>query len=367
MDCVKWKRKNRRFFLFHFTQSMHQGIYQTSSMIHMNESPKILTCPSRNDMLNLFHSPGEQLHYLAMCHSVRKFLVGERQCRVGMNDEPNSYVVDHSSGAEMQRLIDQDRLMNQTMGDLFPQGIDPSRIRSVLDVACGPASWILQVAFAHRHIHAVGVDISQQMIDYGRAFASVRHLDNVELRIMDVLQPFDFADATFDFVNARLLEWFLKAHQWPPLLKEMLRVTTPGGSLRLTEILTNETNSPAFNRILGLIWEGWKRDGRASLVGSDTYAGAGTKLNALFAEAGIPVTGEQEYHLNWSWGAEAHQPIMRDIMVLYTLMQPYLVHTVQVVSEPAYQQLLQALEQELYDPAFQGTWHYKSVWGQKPL
>jgi len=181
------------------------------------------------------------------------------------------------------------------------------------------------------------------------------------------LRPWDFEDTTFDFVNARLLEWFLKERHWFPLLQEMLRVTTPGGTLRLTEILTNETNSPAFNRILSLIWEGWKRDGSTSQVEQDTYAGAGTRLGALFKEAGILVTGEQVYHLDWSWGAEAHQQILRDIVVLYTLMQPYLVHAVQVVSEEEYQLLLQSMEHELYDPGFQGTWHYKSMWGQKPL
>jgi ubiquinone/menaquinone biosynthesis C-methylase UbiE len=283
-----------------------------------------------------------------------------------MSDEPNTYVVDHRSGAEMQRLIDQDRLMNQTMGDLFPQDIDPARLHSVLDVACGPAAWILRVAFEYPHLYAIGVDISQQMIDYGRAIAQVRHIDNVELRVMDVLRPWDFEDASFDFVNARLLEWFLKEHLWLPLLQEMLRVTTPGGTLRMTEILTNETNSPSFNRILGLIWEGWKRDGRTSLVEQDTYAGAGTRLDRFFAQAGISIMGEQIYNLDWSWGAPAHQQIMRDIVVLYTLMQPYLVNTVQVVSQQEYQHLLQSMEHELYSPDFQGTWRYKSVWGQKP-
>jgi SAM-dependent methyltransferase len=199
---------------------------------------------------------------------------GKKERGKRMSDEANTYTVDHRSGADMQRLIDQDRLMNQTMGDLFPQGLDPTTVHSVLDVACGPAAWILQVAFEYPHVYAVGVDISQQMIDYGRAFAQVRHLDNVELRVMDVLRPWDFEDTTFDFVNARLLEWFLKEHHWLPLLQEMLRVTATGGTIRLTEIVTNETNSPAFNRILALIWEGWKRDGRTSLVNQNTYTGA---------------------------------------------------------------------------------------------
>jgi len=283
-----------------------------------------------------------------------------------MSNDANTYMIDHRSGAEMQRLIDQDHLMNQTMGDLFPQDIDPTTLRSVLDVACGPASWILQVAFKHPYIHAVGVDVNQQMIDYGRAFAKVRSLNNVTLRVMDVLRPWDFEGATFDFVNARLLEAFLKEYHWLPLFQEMLRATTPGGTLRLTEMLINETNSPACNRILALLWEGRKRDGRTSQAAPDTYVGSGARLGDLFVQAGIFIAGEQEYHLDWSWGTPAHQYVMRDIMVLYTLIQPYLVHTVQVVGEQEYQHLLQVTERELYTPDFQGIWHYKSVWGHKP-
>jgi ubiquinone/menaquinone biosynthesis C-methylase UbiE len=282
-----------------------------------------------------------------------------------MSEDANTYVIDHRSGAEMQRLIDQDHIMNQTMGSLFPQDIDPATLYSVLDVACGPASWILQVAFKYRHIKAVGVDINQQMVDYGRAFAKVRKLNNITLRVMDVLRSWDFEDSTFDFVNARLLASFLKEHHWLPLLQEMLRVTSPGGTLRLTEILINETNSPAFNQILALLWEARKRDGRTSPT-EPTLTGGGTRLADLFTQAGISIAGEQEYHLDWSWGTPAHQQVMSDITVLYALVQPYLVHTAQVVSEQEYQHLLQATERELYTPDFQGVWRYKSVWGRKP-
>ncbi|HZR42609.1 MAG TPA: class I SAM-dependent methyltransferase [Ktedonobacteraceae bacterium] len=285
-----------------------------------------------------------------------------------MSEETNTYIIDHESGAEMQRLIDQDKLLNKHMGTLFPDGIDPSRLRHVLDVACGPAAWILNVAFAHQHIHAVGVDISQAMIEYGEAFANVQKLDNAELLVMDILQPLEFADETFDFVNARMLEGIVKEHLWLVLLKELMRVTAPGGYIRLTEPLYIQANSPAYNRIMSLIWQAFERDGRATQKdAAGNHMNIGMRLAEFFASAGITLTGEQTYHLDWSWGTEAYQSGMRDAVFFFTLMQPFLVNKVQVVSKEEYEQLLQSLNIELYRDDFKGTWVLKSVWGQKPV
>ncbi|HZR43426.1 MAG TPA: methyltransferase domain-containing protein [Ktedonobacteraceae bacterium] len=283
-----------------------------------------------------------------------------------MSDETNTYVIDHESGAEMQRLIDQDKLLNKHMGNIFPDGIDPARLRSVLDVACGPAAWILNVAFLHRHIQAVGIDISQPMIDYGRAFARVQHLENAQLHVMNVLEPLEFADNSFDFVNGRLFEFFVKEQHWSPLLQELQRVTVPGGYLRQTELFDFETNSPACNRHMSLLWEGLKRDGRVTLTDAQgNPLGIGSKLTEMFAAAGITVIGEKIYTVDWSWGTDAHYPMIRDVIVASTLVQPYLVNTVQIISKEEHDQLLQTLNQELYAPAFKAISHFKSVLGQK--
>ena len=254
------------------------------------------------------------------------------------------------------------------MGTLFPEGIDASKMRSVLDVACGPAAWILNVAFEHQHIQAVGIDISRPMIEYGRAFAQVQRLENAELLVMDVLQPLEFADERFDFVNARFLDGFVKEQQWPVLLKEMWRVTAPGGYVRLTEVLYNQTNSAAFNRILSLIQEGFGRDGRVTRTdeqGNCLYRGS--RLAEVLTAAGIAVAGEQSYHLDWSWGTEGHAGTVRNFIVGFTLVQQYLVNKVQVVGKEEYEQLLQEMDEQLHDPGFRGIWHYKSMWCQKPV
>src|SRR6266436_6885658 len=114
------------------------------------------------------------------------------------NRRENIYFNDPESGAEMARLMDQDRLITRGMGGLFPERSDLSGIQRILDVACGPGGWAQEVAFAYPEIEVVGFDISRAMIDYANAFARVQGLHNLSFQVMDILQPLTFPDSSFD-------------------------------------------------------------------------------------------------------------------------------------------------------------------------
>ena len=92
----------------------------------------------------------------------------------------NVYFIDPESGSEMARLITQDRLITKGMGGLFAERADLVGINRILDLACGPGGWTLNVALAYPDIQVVGVDISQAMIEYAQAQAQVRRLQNVQ-------------------------------------------------------------------------------------------------------------------------------------------------------------------------------------------
>ena len=98
----------------------------------------------------------------------------------------NVYISDPESGAEMARLIDQDRLVTKGMGGLFPErSNDFSGIHRVLDGACGPGGWALEIAFKYPEIEVVGFDVSQAMIDYANAQARVQGLENASFQVMN--------------------------------------------------------------------------------------------------------------------------------------------------------------------------------------
>jgi len=48
----------------------------------------------------------------------------------------------------MARLLLQGRLISQNMGSLLPEGIELEKVHDVLDMACGPGGWAIDVAFS---------------------------------------------------------------------------------------------------------------------------------------------------------------------------------------------------------------------------
>lgn len=98
---------------------------------------------------------------------------------------------------------------------------------AILDVGCGPADVLIDLALARPDARCVGVDMSQMMIDAAQAFA-LEQGALVDLRTGSATS-LEFADATFDAVRSeRLLQWLDDPYA---ALSEMKRVLKPGGML----------------------------------------------------------------------------------------------------------------------------------------
>src|SRR5258708_17086348 len=153
---------------------------------------------------------------------------------------------------ERVRLSEQHRHFNQAMGGLLAEQAESvvSTVRSVLDVACGPGGWALDLAQQYPDIQAVGVDIDEGMIEYANTMARASGLDNALFRVMDATKPLDFPDGSFDLVNARFLVGFLTQKQWPAVIEDLLRVCRSGGIIRLIETEWGGTSSPSYEQSL---------------------------------------------------------------------------------------------------------------------
>lgn len=55
--------------------------------------------------------------------------------------QENTSIVDPERAEEMNRLIEQDRLISQYIGGLFPQQLDLAHAKDILDIGCGPGGW----------------------------------------------------------------------------------------------------------------------------------------------------------------------------------------------------------------------------------
>ena len=107
------------------------------------------------------------------------------------------YFIEAENAAEMARLMHQDRLLTKSMGGLFPEQLNLSHVTTVLDVACGPGGWILDVARTYPKMEAVGIDISTTMTGYATAQARMQDLSNAKFQVMDALKPLEFPDNSF--------------------------------------------------------------------------------------------------------------------------------------------------------------------------
>jgi ubiquinone/menaquinone biosynthesis C-methylase UbiE len=277
----------------------------------------------------------------------------------------NSYVFDPEAAPEMARLINLDRLTTQGMGGLFANLPDPGVWRDILDVACGPGGWVLDVAHSLPEADVTGIDISQNMVRYAIARVRSQGLTNASFDIMDITKSLDFADASFDFINARFLIGVLRRGDWSVVLAECKRILRPGGILRLTDMdMQGETNSLAYESLARLACQAMKQAGYGFSVDGRTL-GITHMLTPLLRAAGFHQVQLRANSVDFSAGTEAWADLFHSAETTTKQITPLIVK-MGLASEQELQQL--ALQQliDMQENTFCGIWHYTSAWGVKP-
>lgn len=281
--------------------------------------------------------------------------------------DESTYFVDIESGAETARLIQQAHLLTNQLGGLFPAKFElpGANVNTILDIACGPGSWVLDVAYAYPDISVVGVDLNEIMVQYATAQALTQGLQNVSFELMDVLKPLDFPDASFDVIHARLLQGFMPRATWPGFLQECWRITRPGGRIILVECETPFTNNAIIeqlctlaNRAVQLAGLSFSPDGRHTCITP--------MLRRFLKEAGYQDIQHMAHAIDFSVGAEAHASTVQDLGVLTELLKPFLVK-MGVITREELDALIEKMTLEGYTSNFCGLWYYLSVWGTKGL
>jgi len=280
-------------------------------------------------------------------------------------EREDTYVIDPENAAETARLMYQAQLLNKELGGLFPKGLDLSNVHDILDIACGPGGWVLDVAYEHPEMQVMGVDISQTTVEYARAQAWSRGLSNVNFRIMDVLKPLDFADNSFDLVNGRLLYGFMPAAAWPKLLQECMRITRPGGLICLTECEMVLTNSFASEKLASMFGQAMKQAG-LSFSPDGRNVGITPMLGHLLSNAGYQDIEKMVCAIDYSAGAEGHESHYQNLAIGSKLVQPFLIK-MKLATQQELDKLYQQFLIDMMGDDFCGIWYYLSVWGRKAV
>jgi ubiquinone/menaquinone biosynthesis C-methylase UbiE len=277
--------------------------------------------------------------------------------------DKNSYVVDAENTAEMARLMTLATQMTENMGPLFPPQLDVSTIHNVIDIACGPGQWAIEVARTYPHIQVIGGDISQLMTAY--ASTLVQDFPNARFQLMNAQQPIDFPDQTFDVVQARLITAFMRTTEWPKLLNECRRILRPGGTLCLAECESaGVSNSAALEQYNALIVQAMRQTGHCFSPEGNMF-GITALLPRLLEQQGFKNITQRAFALNFSAGQKAHEPIYANNRTGMKLVQPFLVHE-RVATQPELDILYERTLRDLQSPEFCGQWYYMAVSGERP-
>ncbi len=275
----------------------------------------------------------------------------------------NSYFIDVENAGEMARLLKQSRVITHELGGLFPDGLDLSRVRNVVDIACGPGEWVHAVAQAHPEMQVVGIDLSRTMIHFAQAIST--HLPHAQFQVMDATGPLDFPTASCDLIHARLTFGFLPVAAWSGYLHECCRILRPGGILLLIECEAPITNQPAVEEMTGLFTQAARRAGQSFSPDGRTI-GITPMLGRLLKDAGLQDLHSQASAIDFSAGTPLHQDFLENQRISFHLMQPFLVQ-MGVTSPKKAITLYQRSVQEMRAADLCALWYFLRIWGRKPV
>lgn len=275
----------------------------------------------------------------------------------------STYVLDAESALELSRLLMQDRLLTTAMGGVWPEQADVSTIQYVLDVACGPGGWVLDVAAAYPNKDVMGIDITPAMIRYAQAQARTHRLDNADFAVMDCSKPLPIPDESFDLINARYLSSVLPHNQWSPFLQQCWRLLRPGGILRLTEPGLPITNSIACDTLNHLTTLAMHRAGYEWFLQDSQWRMM--TLSPCLCKVGFQQIDLRSSVLDASGGTTNHEVNAANLAITYDQVQPLLLKMEVITSPEEYTPLYEQACSDLYREGFHFIQVHLTVWGRK--
>ncbi|MEQ1764082.1 MAG: class I SAM-dependent methyltransferase [Pyrinomonadaceae bacterium] len=144
--------------------------------------------------------------------------------------------------AELYDAVFTDIRVRKDEWDWLNEHLPEGRDISVLDIGCGNGA--LLNALSDRIDAGVGVDESAAILDQARK----RNAEVLNLKFTKISGPvLPFEDASFDAVISLMSFRYL---DWDPLLAEIKRVTKPGGTLLIVDMVTVPVKTSEYPRLV---------------------------------------------------------------------------------------------------------------------
>lgn len=276
----------------------------------------------------------------------------------------NGYVLDSESATEMARLLLQDRLINETVGGLFPERANLDGIERILDIGCGPGGWALDVARGYPNKEIIGIDMSERMLAYAKEQKQLHELKNMRFEYMDARRQLNFTDRSFDLVNIRAATGYISRDIWPLLLKECARITRPDGVVRVTEgDRPGLTNSEPFEQYAHYITRLFAKMEYGFAVDPFTF-GMSPMLGKVLRDVGYKDIHMCSYVLDFSYGTAFYPIQLQNVVTGLQLLQPRLIAH-EIATQEELERLYEAVIHDMSGPAFCGLLYLFTFWGTR--
>ncbi len=164
--------------------------------------------------------------------------------------------------AEAASLRFQHRLFHRELGTLFPSTLPLSAITHVLDLSCGPGTWLLEVVQAYPHINGVGVDQKAELIESACEDAQLIGTTTALFDVVEQYTHLPYADNSFDLVHVQRSSAAITPKLWPAVLGELTRVLRPGGYVHFLDFEIGPISSSAINTFIEYVHAVHKRKER---------------------------------------------------------------------------------------------------------
>jgi ubiquinone/menaquinone biosynthesis C-methylase UbiE len=275
----------------------------------------------------------------------------------------NTYIL-RNNPIEPSRLIQQSDLYTKYEGGIFPELDHLYGITSVLDVACGPGGWALEVARLHPNIDVTGGDIDPHMITCAQDRARNLRLPNAHFVEMDIRQPLNLPGHSVDVINGRFLQGVLDTQAWMPFLRNCQRTLRSGGTLRLTEAAFAESNNADFNRLTSLLALAFFASGR-SFSSDGQYLGLVYIMGQILRDAGYCNIRSRTWTVDYSYETDAYDAMFEHHRILYSsdVMGAFLIQA-DVISAEEYQALYDRAMKAFVNSSFTAISYYATITGE---
>ncbi|KAG9293460.1 hypothetical protein G9A89_009184 [Geosiphon pyriformis] len=160
-------------------------------------------------------------------------------------DQMNSHEM-RLKDTEMNRMQFRHHLMKYAWGHNYSSPIKENLEGGdlkILDIGCGPGTWILDMANEYPFCKFTALDMSS-------INSSQIKPGNVTCIQHNILLGLPFKDHSFDFIHMRFWGATLTEKQWNEIMKEVVRVLTPHGWVEFMEFNSLCENAGPFTNLL---------------------------------------------------------------------------------------------------------------------